>query len=281
MTIYNNLAIYKNNDLLGSYLAGLWEGDGHIKINKCRNCRPSFHITFNILDNVLAQRLLDALTVYKIVGTLTYKRKENVCVLNIYSIDGLKGIVNLINGKLRLPKAYQIDLIIDWLNQKHNTDIKKLPITRLAISNDAWLAGFIDADGYFGVTVKAIKGKSYFGCQFQLSQRILDPKTGKSYAPVIKSIAEYFHVKVRIKKDKLRRYYVIEASSTKSKKMIRAYLDKFSLLSSKYLDYKDWCVVDDLIMTKQHLIQEERVRQIKNTMNTSRTELNWDHLNLL
>lgn len=201
--------------------------------------------------------------------------------MNIYSIDGLKGIVNLINGKLRLPKAYQIDLIIDWLNQKHNTDIKKLPITRLAISNDAWLAGFIDADGYFGVTVKAIKGKSYFGCQFQLSQRILDPKTGKSYAPVIKSIAEYFHVKVRIKKGKLRRYYIIEASSTKSKKMIRAYLDKFSLLSSKYLDYKDWCVVDDLIMTKQHLIQEERVRQIKNTMNTSRTELNWDHLNLL
>nr|ATP01416.1 hypothetical protein [Ulva flexuosa] len=75
MTIYNNLAIYKNKDLLGSYLAGLWEGDGHIKINKCRNCRPSFHITFNILDNVLAQRLLDVLTVYKIVGTLTYKRK--------------------------------------------------------------------------------------------------------------------------------------------------------------------------------------------------------------
>ena len=98
---------------------------------------------------------------------------------------------------------------------------------------------------------------------------------------MIKSIAEYFHVKVRIKKDKLRRYYVIEASSTKSKKIIRAYFDKFSLLSSKYLDYKDWCVIDDLIMTKQHLIQEELVRQIKNTMNTSRTEFNWDHLNLL
>ena len=106
------------------------------------------------------------------------------------------------------------------------------------------------------------------------------PKNG-SYAPVIESIAEYFHVKVRIKKGKHLRYYLIGASSKKSKKIIRSYLDKFSLLSSKYLNYKDWCIVDDLIMTKRHRIEEERVRQIKNTMNNNRTEFYWDHLNQL
>lgn len=63
--------------------------------------------------------------------------------------------------------------------------------------------------------------------------------------------------------------------------MIRSYFNKFSLLSSKYLNYKDWCVVDDLIMTKRHVIEEERVRQIKNTMNNNRTEFYWGHLNQL
>jgi hypothetical protein len=53
MTIYNNLAIYKNEDLLGSYLAGLWEGDGHALVPKT-NARPSLHITFNIKDLPLA-----------------------------------------------------------------------------------------------------------------------------------------------------------------------------------------------------------------------------------
>ena len=41
--------IYKNDDLLGSYLAGLWEGDGHITIAK-RGGKPSFHIAFYIKD---------------------------------------------------------------------------------------------------------------------------------------------------------------------------------------------------------------------------------------
>ena len=176
ITVYNS-KVYKRHTVFGAYLAGLWEGDGHIKINKFRHCRPSFHISFNILDNIFAQRLLDALSVYKIVGTLTYKRKENVCVLNIYSIAGLKGIVNLINGKLRSPKAYQLAFLINWLNQKHNTNIQKLPINKLGISEDAWLAGFIDADGYCGVAFRESRGKTYVGCQFELSQRTLCPKT--------------------------------------------------------------------------------------------------------
>ena len=111
--------IYKNDDLLGFYLAGLWEGDGNIKIIK--NTKPT--------------------------------------IQNIYSVEALKYFICLVNGKLRTPKAYQIDLIIDWLNKKHNANIKKLLISRLAISedhrefksHDPWLAGFIDADGSFAI----------------------------------------------------------------------------------------------------------------------------------
>jgi hypothetical protein len=58
-------------------------------------------------------------------------------------------------GKLRTPKAYQINIIIDWLNNKHKSNIEKLPICSEALYKDAWLAGFIDADGSFGVELNA------------------------------------------------------------------------------------------------------------------------------
>ena len=86
----------------------------------------------------------------------------------------------MVNGKLRTPKANQIDLIIDWLNKKHNANIEKLPISRLAISEDAWLAGFIDADGSFAIrqTLKSKTIKKQTECHFLLVQRTVYPKTG-------------------------------------------------------------------------------------------------------
>ena len=46
---------------LGSYLAGLWEGDGHISISKpdSKVQNLSLSITFHLKDLPLAQRLKD------------------------------------------------------------------------------------------------------------------------------------------------------------------------------------------------------------------------------
>jgi hypothetical protein len=51
-------------------------------------------------------------------GSIRYQIEKKACVLNIYSIQALKCVVDLINGKLRTPKAYQINIIIDWLNEQ-------------------------------------------------------------------------------------------------------------------------------------------------------------------
>lgn len=40
--------IYKNEHILGSYLAGLWEGDGSVSIRK--GIKPSIIITFHKKD---------------------------------------------------------------------------------------------------------------------------------------------------------------------------------------------------------------------------------------
>lgn len=283
MTIYNNSKVYKNNNLLGSFLAGLWEGDGHVIMSK-NNKRPSFHITFNSKDLALAKKLLTFM-ISKCgakVGSIQHRTKENACVLHIRSIEGLILIINLINNKLRTPKAYQINHIIDWLNTNHKTEIVKHPLCYEPLTTNAWLAGFIDADGCFYVKHSLETPTKYkqILCTFSIEQRTAYPKVDQSYEQTFNLIAEFLLVNLRIRKHKntTNNYYLIAMTSAKSKKILRAYLDKFPLLSSKYLDYKDWSRVDDLMIKKEHYIQEKTVRQIKKEMNNSRIKFNWEHL---
>ena len=108
-------------------------------------------------------------------------------------------------------------------------------------------------------------------------------KTGESYELLLNCIAEYLHVKLNIRKQipSGRSYYLVSMSGAKSKKILRAYLDQYPLLSSKYLDYKDWCSVDDLMSMGYFVTQEVTVKQLKDGMNNSRTYFNWDHLKQL
>ena len=171
--------VYKNVNFLGSYLAGLWEGDGSVKMIK--NAKPTISISFHKNEAPVAEKLLAIITnkCNNIrAGSVHYHKKRLACYLNIYSIEGLKYFITLVNGTLRTPKAYQINYIIDWLNQKHNTNIQKLPLSNLDLSEDAWLAGFIDADGSFAIrqTLKSKITKKQTKCQFILVQRTAYPK---------------------------------------------------------------------------------------------------------
>lgn len=87
---------YTDKRILGSYLAGLWEGDGHITIAK-RGGKPAFHINFNIKEALVAKKLLNSIE-HKCnsdVGSIRYQTQKNACVLNIYSIEGLKYLIRL------------------------------------------------------------------------------------------------------------------------------------------------------------------------------------------
>lgn len=291
-------SIYLNKEILGSYLAGLWEGDGHISISK-NGKKPRFHITFNIKDSPVAKKLLNYIREslpFKSEdnsgehGSIRYQTERNACVLNIYSIQGLKCVVGLINGKLRTPKAYQINTIIHWLNNKENTNIniQKLP-NKLPLWKDAWLAGFIDADGSFGVE----SSDRRVLCRFRLVQRMQYPvrdslsmhtEFGESYEKIMGTIASYLCVKLNLRKqlNSGRTYYIVSASSVKSKKILRTYHEKYPLLTSKFLDHLDWCCVDDFMLKQQHLTKTNitKINELKQSMNLSRTSICWNHLNL-
>ena len=85
-----NPKIFKSKK--SSYLAGLFEGDGHIWISKPETKKkhnPRFCITFSLKNERLAQKLLGVIG----FGHIGYRPKNNACVLTISPVKGLKKVV--------------------------------------------------------------------------------------------------------------------------------------------------------------------------------------------
>ena len=274
---------HKQVNNLSTYLAGLFEGDGHIWIQKDQDLgqtkkhNPRFHITFGLKNEPLlrwAKKLLD------IVGSgfIRDKSEDNACVLTVSPVIGLIKIVSLINGHLRTPKIHQLHNLIDWLNQNHKTKIEKLPLKTGSLASDSWLSGFVDADGSFSVqhtrTEDGARRRKIY-CRLRLEQRMLDPVTGDSYFSVLSEIALFLNCRLLVRKQRAtgNEYYNFAASSRISMKIVLDYFSNFPLFSSKYLDYKDWEKVALTMLDNKHYTDEG----IKLTDHVSCKAVRWIH----
>jgi hypothetical protein len=95
----------KINCNLGSYLAGLIEGDGYIGVQDINTNakvihRPKIIIAFNINDKPLAKKLSAELN----VGRVLDREKSGIVILQILAKEDVFKIINLINGSMRTPK---------------------------------------------------------------------------------------------------------------------------------------------------------------------------------
>jgi hypothetical protein len=278
--------LFKDNKFK-EYLAGLFEGDGHIWIqnpNQKKKHNPRFCITFSLKNEPLAKKLLELIG----SGFIRYKRQDNACVLTVSPVIGLKKLVYLINGELRTPKIHQFHKLIDWLNKNHNANITKLPLKDSSLSEDGWLSGFIDSDGSFSVQHTKLENnakKRKISCRLRIEQRMLDPITNESYFKVLTEVSNFLNCSLLTRKQKStgNSYYTLTASSKMSLERIVNYLDKYPLFSSKYLDYKDWKEIVFLIFENKHYTEEgiNKTESVKNSMNRQRIKFTWDHLNIL
>lgn len=271
------------NYKLKSYLAGLFEGDGHIwlpKNNTKKVHNPRFCITFNLKDVVLCKRLLSIIG----SGFIRYKPKNKACVLTVSPVKGLNKIINYINGELRTPKINQLYNLIDWLNKNHSSCITKLPLKKYNLDNNNWLAGFIDADGSFSIQHTKLESakKRKISCRLRIEQIMFEPITKNSYFDILTDISNFFNCNLNTRKQVStgNRYFNITASSRKSLQIVLDYFKCFPLKSSKSLDYKDWEKAAFLILGNNHYTEEgiSKIDLLKNNMNLKRTYFNWDHL---
>lgn len=261
----------RGKNYLGYYLAGLIEGDGYI--SRTKENRIILGITFNQKDIPLAEKLLNIIGKGNIV-----KRQSKSIELRFSAVKSLERIIKMINGKFRTPKIDQLHNLIDWMNKNHSKKILKLSLDDSSLNNNSWLTGFIEADGCFYIRYS----EKQIICKFNLEQRMIYPKTQETYKYILEKICNLFNVKLglRTRKKIKNSYYIIKIENQKSIQNLIDYLDNYSLLSSKYLDYIEWKNSYQEIKNKTHLTNEGKIKilKAKKNMNSKRTLFNWEHL---
>ncbi|KAF9818423.1 hypothetical protein IEO21_02772 [Rhodonia placenta] len=285
----NLISFHKNFSLLNksdfsAYLAGLIEGDGTIIVPKSTRSDkgklnyPSIQIVFHLKDLPLAMLIQKELR----HGSLSRKKGVNAYILTINNFEGLILICSLINGNMRTPKIHALSRLIDWLNNRFETlNLIKLPLNNSNLSENAWLSGFIEADGHFSIrTTEKIKYPR-IECKLEISQRQKD-HNGYDNFQFLSLIADLLLTEVKsIRMDKEKPEYRLRTTSLKGNLILENYLRQFPLFGSKYLDSMDWLKVLNIFKEGLHKENNEisgEIKEIKSVMNEKRQEFVWDHL---
>jgi LAGLIDADG endonuclease/Cytochrome C and Quinol oxidase polypeptide I len=294
------------NSKLGSYLAGLIEGDGtfavHDQESTTKKYNPMILIVFKKSDYPFAKYLRDITD----CGTIMIKENRGYVLWQIQDVIGVFTIVNLINGYMRTPKIEALARTIAWLNNyiKINKN-SKLPATKnilmkikpillknlenSPIDSNPWLSGFSDADANFSINIhKRSNGNSrvqlYYRLEIKQTYHRLDFQGKKiSFFPIIEIIGKYLGVNVlsrsRMIQDKEFYSYTVISHNKESQKILIDYFNTYPLLSSKYLDYKSWLFIvqkqKENPLTASYLKEAQLIRK---DFNKTRTTYNWDHL---
>ena len=279
----------KTDNLLGSYLAGLIEGDGSIIIRKGlhEKISPAIIFTFHKKEWLMFEKLRMVIN----SGIIYQEKTQEICRYRISNAEAVIKVINLINGYFRTPKIEALHRAIDNLNKWRNANLIKLSLDSSDIGSNAWLAGFTDADGHFAVKLLgsyATNGSNTRGrvqCVFSINQNEIRRVSGESCVPFMKKIASFFKCNLNYKIEKSDLFkepakkILFFVQSDKSYVLVINYFNKYPLMTSKYLNYLSYVEACDYLgkrLTTEEILE---VREIKYSMNNKRTKFNWDHLN--
>lgn len=244
---YNNILKFSTQDL-GYYLAGLIEGDGYI------SPQNQIVIVFHLDDSSLAYSLKKTIgygNIYKI-------KNKNAIKLVIANKLGVQKILELINGKLRLPHKLEQFLVI----VKNYPNI--IPIFNIdcsSLSEHYWLTGYSDADASF--QIKILNRPNKKNPEIRLYYQV-DSK----YDIIIKQIKESFGGYLGLRKTQETPSHYHSTSFDHAKNLIK-YFDKYQLQSTKYINFIKWRKAYLIIQEREHLTEkgQEKIKKLKESMN--------------
>ena len=297
--IHNTRELSKNkvlNDQLGPYLAGLIESDGSIIIPKENSKNtPTISIIFHINDKPLAILLRERLG-YGSLEIIESNKAVKLSIRGKYSI--LKTIL-LINGKFRTPKIEKLHKLIKYINKSWDEQIKNpihlLPLDNSSLDNNSWLSGFSDGDANININIswpdKAKNGYGQIKLTFEIVQTRLNKEHLYKYKPIMQKIAIFLRSK--LEKHSISKYdrtgkqnaWRARIVNKEGATILANYFDFYPMFSSKHLNFLSWRkAYIILIVNREHiginkLNTYNKIKLIKDEMNTKRMIFNWDHLN--
>ena len=157
------------------------------------------------------------------------------------------------NGYLRTPKINKFNDLIVWLNDRYQYNLPISSVDTSSLNSNAWLAGFIDADGAFKVRytekridekTKKVLTKERIEVRFVLEQRkMLGLNNNESYKPIMLNIQSFFDITTDLRESKHnegKTYWIVEVTSLNRLNLLTEYLNNYPLLTSKRNDFEDW-----------------------------------------
>src|SRR5438445_5518008 len=123
-----------NNNYLGSYVAGLIEGDGSFIFRKgeCEKISPAIIFTFHYNELRMYEKLKFVLGSGNI-----YKEKSGICRYQITNAQAVINVINMVNGYFRTPKIHSLYKAIYNINKWHNSNIIKPALDVSNLSGNA------------------------------------------------------------------------------------------------------------------------------------------------
>ena len=186
--------------------------------------------------------------------------KEIVSIMSLkehLTWEGLQKIIN-IRATLNFGLSKELQLMFP----------ETIPVPRPSketclIPHPQWLVGFTSGEGNFSVSLD--KG-TYKSLLFKITQHKIDEE-------LLIAIKEYFNCGY---------CYLRKAENTVDFKVTKfsdinqiiiPFFTNNSVLGVKFLDFKDWCLVSEMVTKKEHLLEEGaiKIREIQKGMNRGRS----------
>lgn len=204
---------------LGYYIAGLIEGEGTVIVPtqerslKGEQNNPSIQIAFQSKDFPIVMQLCQVLG----QGSISKKKQSAAHIYTLNNIKGLIHVADIINGKMRRPKIHQFIKLIEYINKKSpELNITAMPSDTTPLGQNSWLAGFIEADGYFQVRTSLECKQPRLALSLELVQA-RTTRYGYSTLELMQGMADFLSVRVNpIREDPQYRIRTSSVSTNKS-----------------------------------------------------------------
>ena len=238
---YRKLSHKSEQEIPDSWLTwfiGFSEGDGAFLVSKGIRARY-----------VLTQK--ESLILEKIENTLQVGRVRNFGKFNRFIVDdnnGIKILISIFNGNLVLDKRKP--QLNKWLNLFNLNKINNIVLPTL---HDAWISGFIDAEGCFNVTLFKRKSMKH---NYQVKLRfMIDQKDAHNNMLYLRDTLNLFITNRKLKKDNnnVITMHRIESNSIVKATLIINYLRQYNLKTWKQESFGKWVLVYTMIENKEHL----------------------------